>query len=290
MRVKEFLLNEVIKLLEMNRYEFFIYGKCFDIVAKKENRWLIKVLYNLDSLEENEAKNIRVFSYFMSCFPFIVSEVSNEKKLEDGVIYFRYNIYSGNLNTFSQIIKEGNFKSFAIKGKHIVKIDTQKLKKLREEKKISLGKLSSYLKISKKSLYEIEKNISYPTKETAIKLEKFFNTSLILENQFKIPTKEILKPKTIIEKRISYSLEKIGIENSSLDININLVGKSSERIIVLSRKINREEEEKAYNISKLLETLAFYIGKENTSIIPKIDIDKIEKIESIEELKEIVEY
>ena len=68
------------------------------------------------------------------------------------------------------------------------------------------------------------------------------------------------------------------------------MGKSSERIIVLSRKINREEEEKAYNISKLLETLAFYIGKENTSIIPKIDIDKIEKIESIEELKEIVEY
>ncbi|MEM5814990.1 MAG: helix-turn-helix domain-containing protein [Candidatus Aenigmatarchaeota archaeon] len=290
MREKNILLSRTIKVLEENGYNVLFYGRCFDMIAKRENKWLIKVLYNLDSFDENKAKNMRIFSYFMSCYPFLISEISNNGKLEDDLVYFRYNICCGNLNTFTQIIKNMEFKSFTVKGKHLVKIDIEKMKKIREEKNISLAQVSSFLKISKKSLYEIENGLSLPTRETAAKLENFFGTNLILGNQVKVPSREIIKPRSYIDRKVSYLLERIGIENSSLNININLVGKSRERMFIVSKRINKKEEYKIYQLSQFLQTFTFYIGKEKTYILSRIPLTKIEKINSIDELKELIGY
>lgn len=290
MREKDVLLNRTIDVLREEGYEVFLYGKCFDLLAKKEDRWLIRVLYNLDSFSEGEAKNMRIFSYFMSCYPFIVSEISNNGTLKDGVVYSRYNILSSNLTTFSKILKEKAFKSFAVKGKHLVKIDFFKLKVLRKEKGVSLGKLSNYLNISKKSLYEIENGITMPTRETAEKLEKFFETNLILSNSVTIPEKEIVRPKGGIEKKISFLLEKIGIENSFLNLNFNLVGKADESVMVVSKRIEKEEEYEVWKISQFLGSFTFYVGENETTLLPRLSLKKIEKITSAEELKEELGY
>jgi len=161
------------------------------------------------------------------------------------------------------------------------------MKSLRKRKNLSLSILAKQVNISKKALYEIENNLVTPTKETVERIESILGERIEKEVKIDLPKKEVLVPKTNLEKKVSFFLKKIGIENSSLELNFNLVGKSEESVFVVSKKIDFEEEKKIQEISDFVNAISFSI-LEKTRFLSHINLKELQKISSFEELKEKV--
>lgn len=288
MREKSFLLERVLEVFRKNGYSLFFYGKCFDLIAKKNDKWIVKVLYNLDTFTEKDAKNIKAISYFVFSYPFVVAEVSNNRKLEDEVLYFRFGVYAGTVSTLSKLIEGKKAEIFSVKGKHLVRIDCEKMKRLRIEKNLSLGALSKKVSLSKKSLYEIENNLVIPTRETVMKLEKILGDSIREKIEINLPKKEVIQPSTKTEKKIFYVFKKIGVEGSFLNVSFNFIGRKEKSLMVVSKEIETSEEKIVFDISKFLDSISFSVVERKDSLLPVVPLRDLNEISSFEELKERV--
>ena len=58
--LKHKLLNEVIKILDLNGFRTQVLGGCFDVLGKNGKFLLIKVLANIDALNKENAKNMNI--------------------------------------------------------------------------------------------------------------------------------------------------------------------------------------------------------------------------------------
>ena len=77
--------------------EFAISGQCnlksacFDFFARKDViLWLIKVLINIDSLQQYHADELKLLGNLFSGTPLLVGEKTHRELLADGVVYNRY--------------------------------------------------------------------------------------------------------------------------------------------------------------------------------------------------------
>ena len=110
----------------------------FDIVARRDDTLLIiKVLTNVDSLSEDVAKELRILSSLLRATPLLIGERSGVDALEDDVAYFRFGIQAITLDTLRKYILEGvPVNVYAAPGGLYVNLDQEKLRKIRQEKKI----------------------------------------------------------------------------------------------------------------------------------------------------------
>src|SRR5438093_6233635 len=83
---KSFLADQIVKSLSEKEFEVFISSGCFDIVAKRESLILIKVLINIDSLNQDQASSLKTVSYFVSAYPLVISIKSNRDFLAKNII------------------------------------------------------------------------------------------------------------------------------------------------------------------------------------------------------------
>ncbi len=294
---KYFLINQIVKTLISNNFSVFISKGCFDIIAKKNYKMLIKALFNLDGLSEEHALSLRSISYFISAYPLIVSVKTNRCFLDDKIIYYRFKIPVVTPRMFELLIKKEEVPFVeARKGKSVVLINHKILKEKRKEIGLSLNELSKLVGISKKALYEIENEKVKPSIETVKKIEKVLNINLKQRFKLEIPEPVYLKPKDDFQRTISKEFERIGIENSCIySAPFEIVGKEEEALI--TRLIRIEEEGLKYSksikrISRFLSSQAVFIAKntrkENLSGIPIFSEEEIKNIEDSEEFGKIL--
>ena len=181
------LLNEILQILSLNDFRSLVFRGCFDVLTKKDDTLLIKVLGNVDSFSEEHANSLKIMSNFLSAKSLTISARCNRNVLSDNVVYSRFGIPIMSLGSFESMIENDWLPSvLAVRGKHIVKIDAGLMKQNRKEMKMTLEELGRKIKIVKKSLYEIEKKRVDPSKETAEKLEDFFGVDLSKRYKLKI--------------------------------------------------------------------------------------------------------
>ena len=91
--------------------EFAISGQCnlkstcFDFIARKDViLWLIKVLVNIDSLQQYHANELKLLGNLFSGTPLLVGEKTHRELLEDGVVYKRYSVPAVNPPTLASIL------------------------------------------------------------------------------------------------------------------------------------------------------------------------------------------
>lgn len=164
-------------------YYNFQGGKyCFDVFAKRDNRLIaIKYIPNIDCFDEELANSLKLIALVFRALPLIVGEKTRHSRLETGVIYFRYEIPVVNFETFKRMILHEEYPMvYTRRGGYYVKIDSILLKELREKKGMSLGELADKVGVSRRTIYEYERNTMDATLETAIKLEEFFNASIVV--------------------------------------------------------------------------------------------------------------
>jgi putative transcriptional regulator len=294
---KYFLLNEIVNFLVKKEFRVLLTSGCFDIAARKNFILLIKVLANVDSLVEEQAKNLRAISYFTSSFPMVVSESSNSGKLKDEIIYSRFQLPVVTLRMFKKIIEEEIVPEVkAIKGKYIVCINSNYLRKRRKELNLSLSDLAKEIEISKKALYEIEKGKVNPSLETVKKLEKFLKINLRAPYKMQKVEKIYVKAKDKFQKKISSEFFRLGIDNSPVtSFCLKIVGREKFSLIAnLSNNTSNLERtaSKLKSLSSIFSSYGiFFVKESNKKIVEGIPIileSELSELESPKELNKLI--
>jgi putative transcriptional regulator len=130
----------------------------FDLIARRDSLVLIvKVLKNIDALDPSEAGRLRELSQLFGGSVLLIGESSGASQLEAGVVYNRYGV---------PIVVEESLRDYLAKGIPpflfsspggiFARVDGERLRELREARRLSLGALAGIAGVSRRTiqLYE----------------------------------------------------------------------------------------------------------------------------------------
>jgi putative transcriptional regulator len=134
----------------------------FDVVARRDQTLLIiKVLSNIDALSEEVAKELRTLSLLLKATPLLIGGKNGVSSLEDDVVYIRFGIQAITLSTLQNHMVEGTaVRAYAAPGGLYVNLDEEKIRRLRQEKNISLGAFARHVRVSRRTVRMYEDGMS----------------------------------------------------------------------------------------------------------------------------------
>ena len=198
------LIREVYQLLNKEGFETSnIYDQsCFDIVARKKLLiLLLKVLVNIDSINEAHVEEIRQISNVFLASPIIVGLKSKNHILEEDVVYERHGLPAIGLETLKNMIVYDEYPEIlADRGGYYVQINGNVLKEYREEYNLSLKDLADLAHVSRATMYKYENGMVRANTETAMLLEEILNTKITLDIDLFEPYQEDIKLKADTSK------------------------------------------------------------------------------------------
>jgi putative transcriptional regulator len=273
------ILNSVLKILSKAGYVVTdlveTKPRCFDIVAKKEdNIFLIKILYNVDSLKGDMAEEMKKVAKLLNATPLIVGEKFKFDFLERGVVYNRYGLPVINTASFYDFVIENIPPMvYSAPGGYYVKLDSERIRLAREELGISLGEMAKYLGVSRRAVKKYEEGIDTSV-DNALKLEDLLGTYIIkaidLKNfvketkefeenpeKFKLSEKEA----EIIEQLRVLGIKVYPIKHAPFDVVTKPDEKDNDTVLTGLKQV-REIEKRVRvlgKISEVLSTKAAYI-------------------------------
>ena len=153
----------------------------FDLVARRDGELLLlKVLTNVDGLTEVVAQELRVISQFLDAAPVVVGERSSSRPLEDGAVYVRYGVQIVAYETLREYLEDGvEPLVYAAPGGFYVNIDGARLRRIREERGLSLGDLAQAAGVSRRAIGMYEEGMGAMV-DVAMRLEDFLHEPLAL--------------------------------------------------------------------------------------------------------------
>ena len=156
----------------------FVGYPIFDIIARREEeRFIIKILQNIDTFREANALELMRLSPLVSATPVVVGDRTGSGKLESGVVYYRHSTPILSAETFKDYLDGyGPFISSG-PGGFYVSIDGETLRKRREMLGFSIGYLSNKVGISRRSISLYESG-SAVTIDIFMKLEELLECEL----------------------------------------------------------------------------------------------------------------
>ena len=198
------LIREVYQLLNKEGFETSdIYDQsCFDIVARKKLLiLLLKILVNIDTINEAHVEEIRQISNVFLASPIIVGVKSKNHILEEDVVYERHGLPAIGLETLKNMIVYDEYPEIlADRGGYYVQINGNVLKEYREEYNLSLKDLADLAHVSRATMYKYENGMVRANTETAMLLEEILNTKITLDIDLFEPYQEDIKLKADTSK------------------------------------------------------------------------------------------
>jgi len=239
---KELLINQVVSIL--SKAGFIISDRCdirprsFDIAVRRDDLLLlIKVLFNIDGLNEETANEMCFLSKHLNGNPIVIGEKTRDHSLEAGVVYLRYGVPAVDINTLNDYFTE-NIPPlvYAEHGGLYVSIDGSFLKEERIKKNISLGSLASSLGVSRRTISKYEEGEMAASVDVVLKLEEHLNKGFaIAVNLFEKRDPHIPKHEHV---------EKISLNILSVlkDMGFDVLPTSQAPFDAVSISTNRREE------------------------------------------------
>jgi len=182
---KELLAERVEEVLRQAGFctsdRCYLRPRSFDLAARKGNQFLfLKILSNIDGLNEQTALEVRRLAKHLLASPILVGEKTRDQYLERGAVYFRYGIPTLSLFTLADcLLDEALPLVYAAHGGLYVRIDGTRMRQLRLERGISLGALASELGVSRRTISKYEVEDMDTSVDVALKLEEIFEQELI---------------------------------------------------------------------------------------------------------------
>jgi len=178
---KESLINRAFVIL--TRAGFIISERCdtrprsFDIAVRRDNLLLlIKVISNIDGLNEETTREMQILSKQLHGYPIVIGEKTRDHSLETGVVYFRYGVPAFDIKTMQDyFIDDLPPLIYAEHGGLYVNIEGNILKEERIKKNISLGALASMLGVSRRTISKYEDGEMAASVDVAVKLEELMD-------------------------------------------------------------------------------------------------------------------
>lgn len=155
----------------------------FDIVARKNLLiLLVKTFNNIDGVNKTNSEEMKQLASIFLASPLIIGEKSRNGKLEDGVIYERYDIPTITLNTFKHMILYDEYPEIiADRGGYFVKINGDVLKEYRNKHSLSLKDLANLAHVSRATMYKYENGMVKVNTETAMILEEILDEKITVD-------------------------------------------------------------------------------------------------------------
>ncbi len=173
-RINIFLLKKGFTIKNLTR-------TCFDILARRnEQILLIKVLEDANSISKQFTEEMISIASYINASPLVIAEKAGTK-LEDSIVYSRFDIYTLNFNTFLSCISN---KFPFIKRSQAgltASIVGKKLKEKREELGYSLNALSKKIGVTSRMITKYENENSEVTVNRAMKLYDLFGHQIFNE-------------------------------------------------------------------------------------------------------------
>lgn len=215
---KEFLTDLVSDLLVKSGFSVsdrcYMRPKSFDLAARRGGVLLIlKILSNIDGLNEKTAIEIRRLAKYLSGSPLLIGEKTRDHQLEGGVVYFRYGVPTVSFGTLADWIVDGTPPLvYAAHGGLYIKIDGRLLRRLRLESGISLGALASELSVSRRTISKYEIESMDTSIDVALRLEELFGQELIKPVEILEPASPVAEVREWIDDKVLRHLAQIGFD------------------------------------------------------------------------------
>jgi putative transcriptional regulator len=181
---KEILIHQIVDVLQ--QAGFVVSKRCnirprsFDLAARNAETLLFcKVLYNIDGLNEETAREMRGLARCLGGSALLVGAKTRDQLLEDSVVYMRYDIPAINVQTLSDYFIE-NVPPLvsASPGGLYVSIDGDVLKEARQRTSMSLGSLASQLGVSRRTISKYEDGGMDASIDIVLHLEELLDVAL----------------------------------------------------------------------------------------------------------------
>ncbi|HEA71018.1 hypothetical protein LCGC14_1039690 [marine sediment metagenome] len=295
---------------------------CFDLLVKKdESIFNVKVFPNIDNLNPEVIRDIKILSHLLKSKPLLIGIKNRYQKLEDNTIYERKGLPFITVNTLEMILKDNSFPHIlARRGGGVVFLNGSLMKKIREKHEITRKELSERLGVTKRTVSAYEQESMRPSEEMAMKILKIlknrdlFKKINIFEWNIKLNLvdKEISEVKELseFEAHLQTIIDDIGLSyywnkkgsipfKLSLFSSINQIEKNNfyplfSAITDEQNKINKVEFECLKMFNDIFNKTALYIIDNNIRIplvIKNNDIHivKIKKLEEVDNEEEFIE-
>lgn len=181
---KEVLIHQIIDVL--SRAGFALSDRCnirprsFDVAARKgEIILLCKVLFNIDGLNEETAREMKYLAEYLGGSAIVVGAKTRDQMLEDSVVYMRYDILALNVQTlYDYFIENVPPLVSAAPGGLYVSIEGNLLKKARMDQSMSLGSLATMIGVSRRTISKYEEEGMDASIDVVLQLEDIFGVEL----------------------------------------------------------------------------------------------------------------
>lgn len=296
--MKRKLIKDIKYFLEKEGFSLFEYRRgCFDIVARRDELILIKVLTNIDSFLPKQAAELKLLSKMLSAKPVIIGSRTRKCNLEDDVMYERFGLPALTVDTLKSTIEGEKPSKLRKRGGMFGKVSPKKLRRARKEKGLTQTELANRLNVSQKNISEHEKGlerIRYPVMESA---KNILNQDI--EKTFEPFNRNVTHHKENMEKGSRKC--KIGERLTKVGFKISYTKRSPPDMIVKEKvsiltSIGQDEKKIKKNVedlvkfSKISESPAFIVNEKIESTqLPVISREDIENIEDSEELIKIID-
>lgn len=320
---KEVLIHQIIDVLA--RAGFALSDRCnirprsFDVAARKgETLLLCKVLFNIDGLNEETAREMKYLAEYLGGSAIVLGAKTRDQMLEDSVVYMRYDILALSVQTLHDYFIE-NIPPLvsAAPGGLYVSIEGDLLKKSRMDQSMSLGTLATMVGVSRRTISKYEEEGMDASIDVVLQLEDIFGVELarpinILKTCGSRKPRKKAESETENQTRASTLLPEDLILNTISMLGYDVLPTTQAPFKAISRdkssiiltgvsEFNTTVIKRAHlmsSISCVTETQSVFIinghskikSVENTVLIEKKELDKIsdsqELLDFIEERKE----
>lgn len=281
-------------------------GISFDVIARKDDSLLIiRALINADSSRTKNATELKILGNTLNGSSLLVAVKGGRRELKKGVIYSRRGIPLVSVETLRDMLIEGVPPYvFSAPGGFYANLDSELLKKAREDRRISLSKLAKIAGVSRKAIQKYEQGMGADL-DIALRLEEFLGEELILPLNPLEYDEDMEESMGTLEQFTGYSKS---IFESLLSMGYNIVPTcrcpfeavtSDENTILLSG-VGSEQNKGLKKKAKIVSDLSHITEKEsviflkkrytrvNLEGIPLIDMSELTCIDSKEEIKELL--
>lgn len=248
---------------------------CFDVIASSERRrgLVLRLAEDAEKCGRQTIRELKKLALTLDGLPLLISDRIGKRELEVGIFYKRHGLYVLNEMTFDYVI--GNEEVpfvYTDKGGLYVKLNSEKLKKARVERGLSLGELAQRIGVTRRTVYEYERGNIDATFEVAVRLEEVLDADVVESasraiQELKIDVEKEGRPsgdETIAS--ICRVLERIGFETwifrkTPFDIAAKKSPRSNLLIKSVKKGVDREEISLMSEIAEVMRARALVVVK-----------------------------
>jgi len=286
-------IKHIENILEKNGFDYYRCYGCFDIITRKKQTILLKVLDNVDSFQEEQANNLKILSNNIPAIAVLVGTHTRREKLKNNVIYERFEIPTITPDTLERILTNEIPLIQRNRGGYFVNVDADKLKERRHEKALTQLELAKLVGVTKKNIYEHEAKDMSMHHDIALKIEKIIG-SITTPANININFENIEnKSRTSFEKMVSDDLSRIGFDTDFVyKTPFNIIAKEKEFMLFSDAEENEKSIKRKVpyieGFSKIVKKPALIITKNELSFnLPTIEEKELKEI-SQKELKKLL--